>query len=81
MSASPRRVIYVALGGKTVIAVTKFAAGAYSGSSAMLVEGVPDRGTEPRRQRRRRPHLALLDEKIRQAQPRVRQVFIEPVPA
>lgn len=40
MARSPRPVIYAALAGNTAIAVTKFAAAALSGSSAMLAEGV-----------------------------------------
>ncbi len=35
-----KRVIYAALGGNALIAVTKFAAGSYTGSSAMLSEAV-----------------------------------------
>jgi cation diffusion facilitator family transporter len=37
---SSRRVIYAALAGNTLIALIKFAAAAYTGSSAMLAEGV-----------------------------------------
>jgi len=40
MAGQSRRVIYAALVGNTAIALTKFAAAAISGSSAMLVEGV-----------------------------------------
>jgi cation diffusion facilitator family transporter len=38
--AGPRRVIYAALVGNLLIALTKFGAAAYTGSSAMLSEGI-----------------------------------------
>ncbi len=40
MSASSTRVIYAALAGNSLIALTKFAAAAFTGSSAMLSEGI-----------------------------------------
>ena len=40
MAASSKKVIYAALIGNTLIAITKFAAAAYTGSSAMISEGV-----------------------------------------
>lgn len=40
MAAASKKVIYAALIGNTLIAITKFAAAAYTGSSAMLSEGV-----------------------------------------
>ncbi len=40
MSASSTRVIFAALAGNTLIAITKFVAAAISGSSAMLSEGI-----------------------------------------
>ena len=40
MASRSRRVIYAALAGNTAIAITKFAAAAIGGSSAMLAEGV-----------------------------------------
>lgn len=39
-AASPKPVIYAALVGNALIAVTKFVAGVFTGSSAMLAEGV-----------------------------------------
>jgi cation diffusion facilitator family transporter len=40
MAGSSRKAIYAALVGNSLIAVTKFAAAAYTGSSAMLSEGI-----------------------------------------
>jgi cation diffusion facilitator family transporter len=40
MSAASKKVIYAALAGNALIAVTKFAAAAFTGSSAMLTEGI-----------------------------------------
>jgi cation diffusion facilitator family transporter len=40
MSASSKKVVYAALAGNTLIAITKFAAAAFTGSSAMLAEGI-----------------------------------------
>lgn len=40
MSASSKKVIYAALAGNTLIAITKFIAAALTGSSAMLSEGI-----------------------------------------
>ena len=40
MAGSSKKAIYAALVGNTLIAVTKFAASAYTGSSAMLSEGI-----------------------------------------
>ena len=40
MAASSKKVIYAALAGNTLIAVTKFVAAAVTGSSAMLSEGI-----------------------------------------
>ncbi|HSG95119.1 MAG TPA: cation diffusion facilitator family transporter, partial [Afifellaceae bacterium] len=40
MAAGSKKVIYAALIGNALIAVTKFAASAYTGSSAMLSEGI-----------------------------------------
>ena len=40
MASGSKKVIYAALAGNTLIAVTKFAASAITGSSAMLSEGV-----------------------------------------
>lgn len=40
MSASSKKVIYAALAGNTLIALTKFAAAAFTGSAAMLSEGI-----------------------------------------
>jgi cation diffusion facilitator family transporter len=40
MSGSSRKVIYAALLGNTLVAVTKFIAAALTGSSAMLSEGI-----------------------------------------
>jgi len=40
VAASSKKVIYAALGGNTLIAVTKFVAAAMTGSSAMLSEGI-----------------------------------------
>ena len=39
-SSSSKKVIYAALAGNFLIAVTKFGAAAYTGSSAMLSEGI-----------------------------------------
>ncbi len=39
MASSSKRVIYAALAGNALIAITKFAAATYTGSSAMLSEG------------------------------------------
>jgi len=40
MSASSKKVVFAALAGNTLIAVTKFVAAAFTGSSAMLAEGI-----------------------------------------
>jgi cation diffusion facilitator family transporter len=40
VAGESKRVIYAALAGNTLIALTKFAAAAYTGSSAMLSEGI-----------------------------------------
>lgn len=40
MAGASKRVIYAALAGNTLIAITKFAAAVYTGSSAMLSEGI-----------------------------------------
>jgi len=40
MSASSKKVIYAALVGNTLVALTKFVAAAFTGSSAMLSEGI-----------------------------------------
>jgi len=40
VAGASKRVIYAALAGNTLIAITKFAAAAYTGSSAMLSEGI-----------------------------------------
>ena len=40
MAGASKRVIYAALAGNTLIATTKFAAAVYTGSSAMVSEGV-----------------------------------------
>ena len=40
MAGSSKKVIYAALGGNALIAVTKFAAALLTGSSAMLSEGI-----------------------------------------
>ena len=39
-AASPKQVIYAALAGNLLIAITKFGAALWTGSSAMLSEGV-----------------------------------------
>jgi cation diffusion facilitator family transporter len=40
MSSGSKKVIYAALAGNTLISITKFAAAAFTGSSAMLSEGI-----------------------------------------
>jgi len=40
VAGASKRVIYAALAGNTLIAITKFAAAVYTGSSAMLSEGI-----------------------------------------
>ena len=40
MAASSKKIIYAALVGNSLIAITKFAAAAFTGSSAMLSEGI-----------------------------------------
>lgn len=40
MASSSKKVIYAAMIGNSLIAITKFAASAYTGSSAMLSEGI-----------------------------------------
>ena len=40
MASGSKTVIYAALAGNTLIAITKFAASVYTGSSAMLTEAI-----------------------------------------
>ena len=40
MAGTSKKVIYAALGGNALVALTKFIAAAFTGSSAMLSEGI-----------------------------------------
>lgn len=90
MSASSKKVIYAALAGNALISVTKFIAAFYSGSSAMLSEGIHslvDTGNQGlllhglKKDQLSAGELeqtiAAMDQQIKQRCPTVKRVFIE----